>query len=163
MVTEGRVAKARRLAPASNNGRMIYIQPDGSNDLTVLLPATPDCAAEGAICTQDGGPLSNRLEVVIPGTAEGEATSTEPESLAGPLTATVAATSGPMREAGHSPSRAHRQHLVAVARQALRNRDVVIVLPVTTDCDAQEAICTEDGRMLSKGFELRVPGPDPKR
>ena len=29
------------------------------------------------------------------------------------------------------------------------NGQVVIVLPETTDCDAQGAICTEDGRMLS--------------
>ena len=39
------------------------------------------------------------------------------------------------------------------------NADVTIVLPVTTDCSAQGAVCTEDGRMLSSRLELRVPGP----
>ena len=36
---------------------------------------------------------------------------------------------------------------------------VVIVLPETTDCDAQGAICTEDGRKLSHRLELTVGGP----
>ena len=36
---------------------------------------------------------------------------------------------------------------------------VVIILPVTEDCDAQGAICTEDGRKLSSELELTVSGP----
>ena len=39
------------------------------------------------------------------------------------------------------------------------NGQVVIVLPETTDCEAQGAICTEDGRMLSHRLELTVGGP----
>ena len=35
---------------------------------------------------------------------------------------------------------------------------VTIVLPVTTDCDATGAICTEDG-MLSSRLEVTVSGP----
>ena len=37
--------------------------------------------------------------------------------------------------------------------------EVGIVLPETTDCDAQGAICTGDGRMLSNRLELTVGGP----
>ena len=37
--------------------------------------------------------------------------------------------------------------------------DVTIVLPVTTDCDDQGAICTADGRMLSAEAALTVAGP----
>ena len=37
--------------------------------------------------------------------------------------------------------------------------EVSIVLPVTTDCDGQGAICTEDGRELSNRNELTVSGP----
>ena len=37
--------------------------------------------------------------------------------------------------------------------------DVTIVLPETTDCDSQGAICTQDGRMLSNHNELTVSGP----
>ena len=37
--------------------------------------------------------------------------------------------------------------------------EVRIVLPATEDCSDQGAICTEDGRMLSTGLELVIPGP----
>ena len=39
------------------------------------------------------------------------------------------------------------------------NGDVTIVLPVTTNCDDQGAICAGDGRMLSNRNELTVSGP----
>ena len=39
------------------------------------------------------------------------------------------------------------------------NAAVTVVLPVTTDCDARGAVCTEDGRMLSGRLELTVSGP----
>ena len=37
--------------------------------------------------------------------------------------------------------------------------EVVVVLPVTTDCEDEGAICTEDGRMLSAEATLAVRGP----
>ena len=37
--------------------------------------------------------------------------------------------------------------------------DVTVILPVTTDCGDQGAICTEDGRELSNRNELAVSGP----
>ena len=39
------------------------------------------------------------------------------------------------------------------------NGSVTIVLPVTTDCDAEHAICAEDGRPLSNHLEITVSGP----
>ena len=39
--------------------------------------------------------------------------------------------------------------------------DVAIKLPATTDCDAQGAICTGDGRKLSSSLNFTVSGPDP--
>ena len=39
------------------------------------------------------------------------------------------------------------------------NGDVTIVLPVTTNCDDQGAICTEDGRKLSNSLNFTVSGP----
>ena len=35
---------------------------------------------------------------------------------------------------------------------------VTIVLPATTDCSSQGAVCTEDGRRLSSQLEITVPG-----
>ena len=40
------------------------------------------------------------------------------------------------------------------------NDDVTVVLPVTTDCNDNGAICTEDGRKLSSRVELTVNGPE---
>ena len=38
--------------------------------------------------------------------------------------------------------------------------DMTIALNATTDCSAQDAICTEDGRMLSNRLELTINGTD---
>ena len=40
------------------------------------------------------------------------------------------------------------------------NGDITVVLPITTDCTADGAICTDDGKMLSGGLQLAVPGPN---
>ena len=68
-VTGGSIENASRLTPGSNQGWEITVQPSGNGSVTVVLPATTDCEAEGAICTNDGRMLSNRVEVSIPGTA----------------------------------------------------------------------------------------------
>ena len=43
--------------------------------------------------------------------------------------------------------------------QPSSNADVTIVLPITTDCAVQGAICTSDGRKLSNRLEVTVSGP----
>ena len=43
--------------------------------------------------------------------------------------------------------------------QPSSNADVTIVLPITTDCTVQGAICTSDGRKLSGPVELTISGP----
>ena len=66
-VAGGSVKKARRLAKGSNIGWRITVRPDSNGDVTIALPATGDCGDTGAICTEDGRPLSNRLELTISG------------------------------------------------------------------------------------------------
>ena len=39
------------------------------------------------------------------------------------------------------------------------NAAVTVVLPITEDCAAQDAVCTRDGTELSNRSELTVPGP----
>ena len=39
------------------------------------------------------------------------------------------------------------------------NAAVTVVLPITEDCGAQDAVCTRDGTELSNRSELTVPGP----
>ena len=69
-VTGGSVTGAQRLVQGSNIGWMVHVRPDSDADVTVVLPATSDCGADGAICTADDKPLSNRLEETISGPSE---------------------------------------------------------------------------------------------
>ena len=66
-VTGGTVNKAKRLTQGSNIGWTITVTPDSAADVTIELPATADCEAQGAVCTADGRKLSNRLEFTVSG------------------------------------------------------------------------------------------------
>ena len=49
-VEGGKVTGARRLIKGSNIGWEIVVSPDSNGDVTITLPATTDCDAQGAIC-----------------------------------------------------------------------------------------------------------------
>ena len=49
----------------------ITVRPGSNEDVTIVLAVTTDCAAQGAICTEDGRKLSNRLELVVSGPPDG--------------------------------------------------------------------------------------------
>ena len=66
-VTAGEVTKVRRLEKGKNVRWEIHVTPYGDGTVTIVLPATTDCTAEGAICTQDLRPLSDRVEITVPG------------------------------------------------------------------------------------------------
>ena len=274
-VTGGSVSNVRRLNPPSNVGWEITVQPSGNADVTVSLPATTDCNAQGAICTSDSRMLSGGLELVVPGppsnsaatgaptiggTAQVGATltastsgisdddglanatftyqwladSTEISGATGSsytvadadagkaikvkvsftddvgnaesLTsaATTAVARPPLTATVHNKPSSHdgsnafmfelrfseniegfsymtlQEHALTVTGGTLPNvrrleagqnvrweitvqpssdAGVTIVLPITTDCTAQGAICTGDGRTLSNRLEMTVSGP----
>ena len=72
-VTGGEVAGARRLDGDSDTPNIrweITVSPDSGGDVTITLPVTEDCDADGAICANgDNGDkkLSNRLERTVSG------------------------------------------------------------------------------------------------
>ena len=66
-VTGGPVKKAQRLEQGSDVGWRITVQPSGNGDVTITLPETTDCHAQGAICTGDGRKLAHRLELTVGG------------------------------------------------------------------------------------------------
>ena len=66
-VTNGKITRARRLEPGKNIKRVIHVRPDGTADVTIVLPAATDCDAEGVICTPDGRMLSNTIEFTVSG------------------------------------------------------------------------------------------------
>ena len=65
--TGGEVVKVRRLEKGKNVRWEISVTPDGNGPVTIVLPATTDCEADGAVCTDDGRMLSTRLEITVPG------------------------------------------------------------------------------------------------
>ena len=66
-VTGGTVDKAQRLTPGSNSGWRVTVQPSGTADVILALPATTDCDASGAVCTDGGKQLSAALTLTVPG------------------------------------------------------------------------------------------------
>ena len=66
-VTEGEVTRARRLERPGNIRWEITVRPSSDAPVTIVLPITEDCEAEGAICTADGRKLSSRLELTVSG------------------------------------------------------------------------------------------------
>ena len=66
-VTGGTVKNAQRTDKPSNISWRLTVKPNGNGDVTVVLPVTTDCNAEGAICTADDRKLSNRLEFTVSG------------------------------------------------------------------------------------------------
>ena len=79
-VTGGTVTRARRLERPSNIRWEIHVQPDSVSDVTVVLPITEDCNHQGAICTEDGEQLSNRLELTVPGPQSSDQNTPAPDA-----------------------------------------------------------------------------------
>ena len=67
-VSGGEVKKARRQQQGSNLAWDITVKPDpAAGAVTIELPATTNCNAEGAICTSDERPLSHSLSATVAG------------------------------------------------------------------------------------------------
>ena len=66
-VTGGTVRNAERMDRPSNIRWLITVEPDSNGDVTIVLPITEDCGAQGAICTGDGRRLSNELALAVSG------------------------------------------------------------------------------------------------
>ena len=68
-VTGGEVTYVRRLEPGKNVRWEITATPDSDADVSVVLPVTTDCNADGAICTGDGRMLSEEMALTVSGPA----------------------------------------------------------------------------------------------
>ena len=180
-VKGGTVAGARQMDGDSDTPNIrweISVSPDSNADVTVELPATEDCDAQGAICTDDDTMLSSPLEFTVKGpplTASFESVPTS-HNGSGEFRFRIAFS----EEFSLSYKTLRDDHVFTVeggkvtgARRLVKgsnigweivvkpdsNGDVTIVLPATTDCNAQGAICTGDGRPLSNRLEITVSGP----
>ena len=93
-VTGGTVRTARRKQPGSNLQWTITVEPDSSGAVTIELPQTLDCGASGAICTDDGRPLSNALSAMVAGSVVSVSDASAPEGGAVEFTVLLAGGSG---------------------------------------------------------------------
>ena len=69
-VTGGDITQAQRKEQSSNQNWTITVEPDGNGQISITLPATTDCGAQGAICTGGGKQLSGRVELTVNGPEE---------------------------------------------------------------------------------------------
>ena len=74
-VPDGEVTSASRVNGRSDLWRIV-VRPDSDANVTVTLPATEDCDATGAVCTEGGKKLSAEVSHTVPG----------PEPSSSPLT-----------------------------------------------------------------------------
>ena len=66
-VENGRVRKAARVVKGENRRWTISVRPASSADVIVTLPASLDCSATGAVCTEADRALSNTTTVTVRG------------------------------------------------------------------------------------------------
>ena len=71
--------------------------------------------------------------------------------------AALEVTGGSVREAGPLAPPSNQRWDIRVVPES--EEDMVLVLPLTTDCSADDAICTEGGEPLSNRLEATVKGP----
>ena len=181
-VTGGTVAGARRLDGDSDTRNIkweISVTPDSNADVTVELPATTDCDAQGAICTEDGTMLSSPLKFTVKGPPLTASFESVPTSHNGSdsFRIRIAFSEAPKSGFSYTTMRDHAFTVTGgsvtgarrlVSGKNLRweivvspdsNGDVTITLPATTDCDAQGAICADGDKKLSNRLERTVSGP----
>ena len=182
-VTRGEVVGARRLDSDSDTPNIrweISVTPDSTTDVTVELPVTTDCEAQGAICTADGTMLSSPLKFTVMGPPMTASFESVPTSHNGGDNFKFRIAFSEELETGFSYKTLRDDHVftveggtVAGARRLVSGSnigweisvspdstgDVTITLPATTDCDAQGAICADGDKKLSNRLDRTVSGP----
>ena len=67
-VTNGRVTQARRVTQGSNLAFVVTVQPSAASDISLTVRETTDCAAQYAVCTEDGRMLAGGTSATVGGT-----------------------------------------------------------------------------------------------
>ena len=68
-VQGGRISRVWRRVRGQDDQWGVQVTPSGTDDVTVSVNGTTDCAAQHAVCTADGGMLEGGAQAVIPGPA----------------------------------------------------------------------------------------------
>ena len=86
-VTGGILTGVSRVVRTEDRNWNIAVTPSDTADVTITLPETTDCDASGAICTEDGRPLSHALSdtvagpVIVPALSVSDASATEGDAV----------------------------------------------------------------------------------
>ena len=171
MVTGGAVTSAQKVDGRSTLWE-ITITPNSNDDVRVSLPRTPSCFTVGAVCTSDGRMLSRSVAVSVaraPLTARFEdvpaghyrtsaftlqlAFSEPIEITAEQMQQVLTVTDGKLYSIQQVDD---RSDLWEISVTPDSNDDVSLSLPQTASCEDANAICTADGRMLSRGVAVSV-------
>ena len=184
-VAGGRVTRGTRVDRRKDLFE-ITVEPDGSGEVTIALPAGRECSVSGAICTW--GPPRKPLTNTPTATVAGPAVETGPAPLTASFEGMPAEHRGEggftLRMAFSEPlswmnGRRLREDVVAVAggRATTASRvnrrrdlweltvepdslaDVTVTLAAGAACDSPAAVCTKDGRALSNTISATVQGP----
>ena len=184
-VTGGSVSGARHV-DGRNDLWEITVEPSGAENVTITLAGGRACSEAGAICTGTGGQLSNSLlslilyvaavsQVVpdplqasfsgVPGEHTGESFTfglTFSENVAGLSYKTLrdsafSVRNGQVTRARRKQKGSNQSWTITVKPDS--SAAVTIRLPATTDCEADDAICTSDDRPLSNSPSATVNGP----
>ena len=172
IVTGGTVTRAQQVDGRSKLWE-VTVTPNSNGDVRISLPPTTSCIAVGAVCSSNDrkvlqrgvavsiarAPLSARFEHVPAGhyrTASFALQLAFSEPIEMPeekIQRTLMVTGGRMKSVQQVNGSSDLWELTAIPDS---NDDVSLSLPPTTSCDADNAICTADGRMLSEGVAVSV-------
>ncbi len=178
-VTNGSVAKARRLNPPSNVRWEIAIAPSSLNDITIVLPGERSCDSTGAVCTSDGRSLTGSVRATVEATEESDTPLTAgfhgvPAEHDGETAFTfelrfseeVALSYVTLRDSAFtvtngSVAKARRLNPPSnvrweIAIEPSSPENITIVLPGGRSCGAEGAICTAGAKQLSNSPSVTV-------
>ena len=177
--TGGQVTRARRVDGRSDRWQ-VTVEPDGTDEVTLILPATGDCEAEGAVCTAAGKKLSTALSITVSGPGEttpltatltdvpGEHDGAQGFTLRVAFSEAITSAQRDVREfafnvTGGTVTKAkrigRRSDLWKIWVAPSGHEDVSVTLPGGRQCAAAGAVCTADGRRLSNSPSATVIGP----
>ena len=183
-ITNGEVSDARRVNRRRDLWK-ISIEPHGDDEVVVTLPATTDCSATGAVCSdtsqgKPSQPLSRSVTATVGGPQPDPITATFsgiPDEHDGSSEFTFDlgfnqdvkagfrrirdkafnVTGGDVKKAQRKTQGSNQNWKITV--EPRDSSDVTITLGETTDCEDDGAICTEQGGMLNHSTSETVLGP----
>ena len=181
-ITNGEVSDARRV-DSRRDLWQITVEPNGDDDVVVTLPATTDCGATGAVCSETSQgkpsqPLSRSVTATVTGPQPDPITATfsdmptehdgtwfafdlrfsqNVEAGVQRIQQAFTVTGGKIGKVKRKTQGSNQNWTIRGSPDG--NADVTITLPETTDCNDDGAICTDEGGMLNHSTTDTVLGP----